>query len=255
MPADQGCATPTASEHGPGAPMPWVLMYHSVSPSAEDPLRVTVSPARFDSQLGWLRRRGLRGVSLGELLATSPGRARASLVALTFDDAYRDFVEFALPVLRRYGFGATVYVVAGRVGGVNDWERSGPTRPLMTDEDIREAAGSGIEIGSHGLSHRRLPAVSESELEDEVAHSRELLERVLGPNASVCSFAYPYGEVGGREIAAVRAAGYRQACAVGRAEQPGVLAMPRTYVGDRDGGLRLTAKRIRFAATWRGVTL
>jgi peptidoglycan/xylan/chitin deacetylase (PgdA/CDA1 family) len=226
-----------------------------VSPSLDDPFRLTVSPERFGRQLDWLRRRGLRGVSLRDLLATAPGAARASLVALPFDDAFRDFIEFALPVLLRYGFGATVYVVAGRVGGVNDWEQRGPTRPLMTDEDIRAAAGSGIEIGSHGLSHRRLPAVSGPELEHEVAHSRELLERVIGPGTPVCSFAYPYGEVGIREIAAVKAAGYRQACAVGRSEQPGLLAMPRTYVGDRDGGLRLAAKRLRFAGAWRGATL
>ena len=58
-----------------GAP-PWVLMYHSVAEitdASDDPYQVTVSPDRLDRQLRWLRKRGLRGVAVGELL-----RARAA---------------------------------------------------------------------------------------------------------------------------------------------------------------------------------
>src|SRR5579863_4084727 len=51
-----------------GSAMPMVLMYHSVAPFEQDPYGITVSPARFDRQLRWLRRRGLRGVSMSTLL-------------------------------------------------------------------------------------------------------------------------------------------------------------------------------------------
>lgn len=70
--------------------MPAIAMYHSVSPYEQDPYLVTVSPARFEQQMHWLRRRGLRGVSVSELLAARErGRARR-LVGLTFDDGYAE---------------------------------------------------------------------------------------------------------------------------------------------------------------------
>ncbi|MGH3990566.1 MAG: hypothetical protein ACRDTZ_25105, partial [Pseudonocardiaceae bacterium] len=56
--------------HGRGSgPLPAVLMYHSVAPYDQDPYLVTVRPARFEQQLRWLDRRGLRGTSMRELLA------------------------------------------------------------------------------------------------------------------------------------------------------------------------------------------
>ncbi len=98
-------------EYAPG--MPLVLMYHSVEPYQADPYLVTVSPPRFGQQMRWLARRGLRGVSMRDLLAARAAGAGKGLVGLTFDDGYADFARHALPVLRRYGFGATMFVIAG----------------------------------------------------------------------------------------------------------------------------------------------
>ena len=81
--------------------MPVVLMYHSVTPYQEDPYLVTVSPQRFEQQMQWLRQRGLRGTSLGELLGAHRNGAARGLVGLTFDDGYVDFVTYVLPTLRR----------------------------------------------------------------------------------------------------------------------------------------------------------
>ena len=60
-------------------------------------------------------------------------------VLLTFDDGYADLAEYALPVLRRYGFGAGVFIVTGQVGGTNAWDeaRSSGTHHLLTREQIR----------------------------------------------------------------------------------------------------------------------
>src|SRR5258705_9078677 len=105
-----------------------VLMYHSVQPYTEDPYQVTVRPQRFERQLRWLRARGLRGTSVAELLrAHRAGRARR-LVGLSFDDGYADFASHVLPALARYGFGATVFVIAGLLGGENTWDRPGPRK-------------------------------------------------------------------------------------------------------------------------------
>ncbi|MFA1544448.1 polysaccharide deacetylase family protein [Actinomadura monticuli] len=221
--------------------MPLVLMYHSVDHFDEDPHLVTVSPGRFERQLAWLKARGLRGVGMGELLdAHAAGRARG-LVGLTFDDGYADFATRAVPALLRYGFGATVYVVSGRIGTYNAWD-DGPRKPLMTADQIRTVAGAGMEVASHGRHHVSLPGTDDTELREELEESRAVLEELV--DAPVTGFAYPYGHATAREVEAVRAAGYDHACDI-RPEEPSRHALPRAYVGDRDGPLRLRAKLLR----------
>ncbi len=84
---------------------------------------------RLDAQLGWLRRRGLRGVSVAGLLAARARGEDRGLVGLTFDDGYADFVTHALPCLRRHGCGATLFVLPGRLGADNAWDPLGPRKP------------------------------------------------------------------------------------------------------------------------------
>ncbi|TDD79650.1 polysaccharide deacetylase family protein [Actinomadura darangshiensis] len=222
-------------------PAPLVLMYHSVDHFDEDPHLVTVSPARFERQMAWLRARGLRGAGMSELLdAHAAGRSRG-LVGLTFDDGYADFATRAVPALVRYGFGATVFVVSGRIGTYNAWD-DGPRKPLMTGEQIRTVAAAGIEVASHGRHHVSLPETDDTELREELEESRAALEDLV--EAPVTGFAYPYGHATAREVEAVRAAGYDYACDIGP-EEPARHALPRTYVGDRDGPVRLRLKVVR----------
>jgi peptidoglycan/xylan/chitin deacetylase (PgdA/CDA1 family) len=225
-----------------------VLMYHSVEAYRRDPYRITVHPRRFDEQLGWLRRCGLRGVSMRELLAAHRAGRADGLVGLTFDDGYRDFLTEVMPALRRHGFTATVYVVAGRLGAYNSWDAPGPRKPLMTEAEVCRVAGSGLEVGSHAVDHVRLTGLTAESMTDQVRRSRWLLAELTG--AEVSGFCYPYGAAGPREVAAVRDAGYEYACAVGSPPPGGRHALPRTYVGDRDGSVRLLAKlaRHRLAA-------
>lgn len=226
--------------------LPLVLMYHSVEPYEADPYLVTVHPRRFDQQLRWLHRRGLRGVSMAELLRSrEPG-----IVGLTFDDGYVDFITAVMPTLARYGFTATVFVIAGALGGYNAWDvhtERCPRKALMTAADVRVAADAGMEVGSHSLHHVRLPEVSDAQLREEVAESREQLAALV--ERPVTGFCYPYGAVGDREVQAVRDAGYEYACAVGSSTLNGRHALPRAFVGDRDGSARLFAKVARHKLT------
>lgn len=220
---------------------PMVLMYHAVADVADDPYQLAVAPGRFAEQLGWLADSGLRGVSVGTLMdAMRAGRA-AGLVGLTFDDGYTSMLDAALPELRRHGFGATAFIISGRVGGTNDWD-TGPVWPLLDAAGVRELAGAGIEIGSHSISHPHLAGLPASQQAAQASDSRRHLEDLLG--APVRGFAYPYGSMDAAARHAVGAAGYDYACAV---EAPltalGPLAMPRTYVGQRDSAARMTVKR------------
>lgn len=223
-------------------------MYHSVAPYDRDPYHVTVHPARFEQQLHWLHRRGLRGTSMRELLAARREGTDRGLVGLTFDDGYADFCEHVLPALGRFGFTATVFVLADLLGGANCWDEAGPRKALMTAEQIRHAAQCGMEIGSHGRRHVSLTSTGNGHLTTEVAGSRAILQEVSGQE--VTGFCYPYGHLNRLALDAVRAAGYHYGCAIWRSPLTGPHALPRTYIGDRDGPLRLLAKWYRHHLRW-----
>ena len=220
-----------------------ILMYHSVAPYEHDPFLVTVRPERFEQQLRWLHRRGLRATSMRELLAARCNGADRGLVGLTFDDGYADFREHALPVLARFGFTATVFVIADLLGGANYWDQPGPRKTLMTAEEIRRIAASGMEIGSHSRRHVSLTSITTADLTAEISGSRSILQEVSGQEVS--GFCYPYGHVDAAAVNAVRAAGYQYGCAIWRSPLTAVHALPRSYIGDRDGSLRLLAKLYR----------
>jgi peptidoglycan/xylan/chitin deacetylase (PgdA/CDA1 family) len=215
-------------------------MYHSVGDCSDDPYRITVTPERLGEQLGRLRRRGLRGVSVAALLAARARGEGHGLVGLTFDDGYADFVDHALPVLRRYDCGATLFVLPGRLGGDNAWDPLGPRKPLLTADGIRHAAEAGVEIGSHGLTHVDLTQADDDLLRAETAESRAVLSELTG--APVDGFCYPYGTVDARAVEAVRAAGYTYACAIDPGPLTSLHALPRVHVGQNDTAVRLYLK-------------
>ena len=198
----------------PGTP---ILMHHQVGPHRPgSPLnRWRVTPRDFGWQLDTLQRLGYRGVALRDLVefpeSEAPKKATRRVV-LTFDDGYRGVKERALPALQACGFAATVFVVADRIGGANDWDGETPGEPLLSADEIRALHGAGIEIGSHGASHRALTGLDAAELSREVGGSRETLERITG--APVTSFCYPYGDFDDRVVEAVHAAGYRAATVI-----------------------------------------
>jgi peptidoglycan/xylan/chitin deacetylase (PgdA/CDA1 family) len=224
--------------------VPLVLMYHRVAGVAVDPNSLAVSPPRFIAQMAWLKRQGLRGVAVRELVAALRSGTGRGLVGITFDDGYADLVDVVPTVLRRFGFTATVFVVSGRLGGVNDWDRDTPW-PLLDADGVRHLAGAGLEIGSHGRSHGPLAGMTAAALREETWDSRRDLAALLG--SPVDGFAYPYGSMDAAARAEVGRAGYAYACGVfaARREQT-LLALPRIYVGGRDTGLRLGAKRLLY---------
>jgi peptidoglycan/xylan/chitin deacetylase (PgdA/CDA1 family) len=223
-------------------------MYHSVADCRDDPYLVTVSPGRLAAQLAWLRRHGLTGVGVAELLRARAGGRDRGLVGLTFDDGYADFLTTAVPLLRLHGHRATVFVLPGRLGDSNAWDADGPRKALLTADGIRAAASAGMEIGSHGLVHTDLTSADDAQLAAEAAESRSLLAEVTGHLPA--GFCYPYGAVDSRAVHAVRSAGYAYACAVSPGALAGPHALPRTYVGDRDTATRLRVKHLlhRFPA-------
>jgi peptidoglycan/xylan/chitin deacetylase (PgdA/CDA1 family) len=224
--------------------VPMILMYHGVADVAEDPNQLCVTPSRFAEQMASLHRLGLRGVGIGTLVdAIRAGRQRG-LAGITFDDGYVNVLEAALPELQRRGFTASVFIISDRLGGTNQWDE-GPAWPLLSASQVGELAAAGMEIGSHGATHVRLAGLDAGQLEAEVSGSRASLGKLTG--IPVRGFAYPYGSMDPPARRAVHDAGYDYACAV---QTPmadlGLMALPRIYVGQRDGAARMTAKRVLY---------
>lgn len=196
----------------------------------------------------YLKRRGLRGVSMRELRRAEITGNSTRLVGLTFDDGYEDFLHAALPVLERVGFSATVFAVAGLLGEENNWYHVYEPRPrlkLLTPENLREISGRGTEVGSHGLAHRKLSELDPDSLEQEVGDSRRILGEVLGEKVE--GFSYSYGDLNGAAIEAVRRAGYAYACAWNthglRTNGDSMdYCLPRIPVSQKDGLARFAAK-------------
>jgi peptidoglycan/xylan/chitin deacetylase (PgdA/CDA1 family)/GT2 family glycosyltransferase len=191
-----------------------VLMYHAFSGRDEGD-RYVVPRRAFARQLRLLKLLGYRGVGFDEVARclrdrTLPPR-RA--VAITIDDGYRDNLEIAEPVLRRHGFPATVFLVSGKLGGVNDWTAEGALadRPLLTSEEVDELRGRGIAIGAHTRRHPELPEQSDEGVREEIGGSREDLRPRFG---EVATFAYPFGLFDERAVAAADEAGFEGACTV-----------------------------------------
>ena len=174
-----------------------ILMYHRVAPSGSDSLsRYRVTPEAFEEQLSYLKDSGYYSVSWSEWTeAVINKKPLTGLpIALTFDDGYQDFYDYAWPLLKKYGFTATVFLVANQIGGANIWDGAyGEKVPLMKWKEIKELAAEGVVFGSHSLNHKPMTALTPAEIVEECVVSRSMLQKELGVPVTV--FAYPYGDV------------------------------------------------------------
>jgi peptidoglycan/xylan/chitin deacetylase (PgdA/CDA1 family) len=184
-----------------------VLLYHAFG---EEPSRFVIPPRTFARQLRLLALLGYRVVPYGDL--TSALRSESRTAVLTIDDGYADNGADAAALLERRGFGATVFVVTGRLGADNDWSDTPPLRgrPLLAAGDLGRLRARGLEFGAHTRTHPALPDLPDETVAEEIGSSRSELEQALGE--PVHSFAYPYGRVDERAVAAVRRAGFVSAC-------------------------------------------
>lgn len=169
-----------------------IFAYRRISPEGIN----AITPQVFEQQLRHLKEHGYYCASWenwqSAKLAQTPLPSKA--VLLTFDGGYLDFFEYAFPLLKRFGFTATVFLVADSIGKTNSWEKAeSEVVQLMGWQEIRQLQDEGIEFGSMSATYQPLTALSPTEIVREGAKSRAILERGLGK--SVKCFAYPYGSV------------------------------------------------------------
>jgi peptidoglycan/xylan/chitin deacetylase (PgdA/CDA1 family) len=190
-----------------------ILMYHSISKYVTAQYRpFTVSPELFAEHMAYLHEHAYTPITVtqfGDAIAQGVSILPTRPVILTFDDGFTDFFTEALPVIRQYGFTATLYVTTGFIG------KRQATGSMLDWEQLGEISQCGIECGGHSHSHRQLDTLTPTVARDEIVRCKWLLEDRLGQE--ILSFAYPHGYHCATTKRLVREAGYTSACAVGYA--------------------------------------
>lgn len=152
-------------------------------------------------------------VPLGEVVRRlSTGESVGRLLAVTFDDGYRDNCEVAAPILRHHGLSACFFVATGFIGSTHIpwWDADdGIASEWMDWDDVRSVVANGFDVGSHTVHHVDLGAIGGAEAHHELTESKRRLEAEVGRRITL--FCYPYGgpahlSESNRELA--RQAGY-----------------------------------------------
>lgn len=179
-----------------------ILMYHRFidNESKKGTRGPYIDIKLFEKHLQLLKRLGFESLTFedfankGTIERLNPNKR---YFMLTVDDGFVDNYELLLPLLKKYGFKAVVYVVTGETYNRWDVEASeNPDKPfpLMNSKQIKAMAESGyIEIGGHTLTHPFLSKLSYEEQKQEMEQNKLELESVIGKKLT--SFAYPYGDL------------------------------------------------------------
>jgi peptidoglycan/xylan/chitin deacetylase (PgdA/CDA1 family) len=211
-----------------------ILCYHRFGGASN---KMSVSSANFAAQLDWLARNDYRVIRLSQLLGFLQGREALPKrsVVITMDDGYESVHRYALPLLRKHGFPATLFVYSDFIGAGDG----------LSWVQLTELKASGlVDIQAHSKTHRnlieRLPGETDEQyrqnLDVEARAPRELLERRLsGP---VRQYAYPFGDANEAVLDALTRQQYQLAVTVtpgGNAFFSMPLMLRRTMIfGDID---------------------
>ncbi len=188
------------------------LLYHKVTPRWEVGI-TSVYPSQFKRQMEALASNGWRSVTPS---FTPPyyveeelrGRSNLKQFHLMFDDGYEGIHRYAMPVLDRLNFKATIFMPTGYVGKWNDWDHQllGRRFKHLDWGMLRELVSAGWSIQSHTVMHRDLTGLDDQKLRDELRCSKEVLEDRLGIVVKWISF--PFGCYDSRVIDMANDVGY-----------------------------------------------
>lgn len=154
-----------------------VLMYHSVGDTPPGVSELSVRADDFEAQMRYLSQNGFTPITFDELSAAEQYKKP---VLITFDDGYVDNFTVAYPVLKKYGFHATVFMVSSYVGAPG----------FLSGDELRQMSDF-VSIQSHTVRHEKLSGLSEDAVASELSRSRDALEALTGK--PVTALSYPEG--------------------------------------------------------------
>jgi peptidoglycan/xylan/chitin deacetylase (PgdA/CDA1 family) len=201
-----------------------ILLYHHIGISPSGSLYY-VSPYAFEQQMYLLHAWGYQTISVETMIAVIKGGGLLPPrpIILTFDDGSESVYSTALPIMQKYNFTGTIYLVNNYVGAAN----------FLNVEEVRELYEAGWEVGSHSITHTdlTLPSVDQ---EKEIIESRFRLNRQLD-DIPVLTFAYPFGAYNVDSVYFARYAGYIGAVGLGASTRQGNKNLYYLYRRDIKG--------------------
>ncbi|WP_298836663.1 polysaccharide deacetylase family protein [Clostridium sp.] len=203
-----------------------VLEYHSISYVKGDPICMPIK--KFKEQMKYLYDNGYYTITLRNLydyLMNNTPIPRKSVV-LTFDDGYEDNYTAMLPVLKKYNFKATIFVITGEID---------KSHRFLQTKQLLEMEKYGIDIESHTVNHDKLENISKNKQLKTLIQSKQYLEKTL--DKQIIFFAYPYGGYNQKAIKSVRETGYKMAFTTKSgwsSKYNGMLSLHRVWVGTSD---------------------
>ena len=219
-----------------------VLMYHKVGLPVESrgDRFLNVSGADFQRQMRVMTQIGYRARSFAEVIEaqTRSKSLPRRTFAVTFDDGYACVGEFAAPILKAFGFPATVFVVPRGVGKTNAWDAvtGRAVLPLMDWGALDQLRSDGWEMGGHTLTHPHLDSLEDQPALQDIREGKREIEAHIGQ--PIFTFCYPYGHFNRRTPELARQAGFVGACTTQTGlVRPGGNPMltPRIKIAYRDG--------------------
>lgn len=165
-----------------------VLMYHHIKPGQNDGL--CVSSELFEKQLLYLKQNNYHIISGNDLYKSLKSKSKLPerSVLITFDDAYQNFPEHALPIINKQNMEAIVFVPTAYIGGVNEWDQG--QEPLM-DATTLKSLPANIALGVHCHRHINYGKSMLNVVEEDITIAERTLES-LGLKY-IPFIAYPYG--------------------------------------------------------------
>lgn len=174
------------AKFGPCRYVPVLMYHHLLAPIEAKKINaswMSVPPEVFDQQMNYLRQKGYQTISLAQLMSNLKNNSLpAKPIVITFDDGYRELYDNLFPILKKYNFKATLFLISQFLDGERylDWWH------------VREMISSGlVEVGDHTLNHPSLTKDGEAEERNQIFGAKNILEQNLGQTVNV--FAYPYG--------------------------------------------------------------
>jgi peptidoglycan/xylan/chitin deacetylase (PgdA/CDA1 family) len=165
-----------------------ILMYHRIVPLSEagqEPNGLLIPPEIFTAQLQALSDAGWRTITLGELAQDmqdgTPPPPRTFVI--TIDDGWWDGYTYAFPIMRKFGFVATYFVISSRIG----------QKDSLFPSDLQDLVAAGDEIGNHTENHTSLQTVNLARAKTEVDDASNRIAEVTGVRP--VSLSYPMGGI------------------------------------------------------------
>lgn len=178
-----------------------VLMYHSID---NNEVFFTVKPEEFKRQMDYLKNNGYRVIKFSDLVNVLEFEREIpkKTVVLTFDDGYGDNCINAFPILKKYNFPATIFLITGLIGDkINNAQNI--TLKALNWEQIKEMHNSGlIDFEPHTVNHEKIT-------EKEIIDSKKEIEEKL--NKKCYFFAYPKGKYDNNAMKILKENGFKAA--------------------------------------------